>query len=169
MNIKFLWVSASITLLVACSKKSSSGTPPPPTPATGCGTKSECILGSWFIFSSNARLNNGLVVSLYSKANNTNLLDFEKWNWVFTSDGKWTEYLHGGILNDTGPYVINKDTLFTKGKFPHTFIVSSITKSDMSGYFVFDHAKPDTLTVRTALSVNIDTANLNNMTAEWNK
>lgn len=167
MNIKFLWVPASITLLVACSKNSSSGTPPTPTPVVSCATKSECILGSWFINSSNAKLNNGLVVSLYSKANSSNLLDFEKWNWVFTPDGKWTEYLHGGILNDTGPYSINKDTLFTKGKFPHTYIISDISKSNLTGYFAFDHAKPDTSVVRTALSVNIDTANLNSMTAEW--
>jgi hypothetical protein len=169
MGNKFIWAVAVITLIIACSKNSSSGSPPTPPPLNSCSNKADCLPGSWFIYSSSATLKNGLVIPLFIKSANNNLLDFEKWNWVFTADGKWTEYLHGGILNDSGRYVVNKDTVFTKGKFPHAYVIADITKSNMKGYFVFDHVKPDSLGVRTALSVNIDTANLNNLTAEWDR
>ena len=166
MNTKHTWAIAVI-FLIACSKSPSSGSSPTPPQPINCSNRADCITGSWFIQSSNARLKNGATVAIYSKSGTNNLLDFENWNWIFSTDGKWTEILHGGILNDSGRYVINKDTLFTKGKFPHTYVISDINKASMSGYFVYDHAKPDTLTVITALAIKIDTANLNNMTAEW--
>jgi hypothetical protein len=168
MNCKLVYSIAVVYLLIACSKNSSKNSTPV-TPAAACGTTANCVLGNWFIYSTKARLKNGSPIPLYTTGSSNNLVDYAFWNWIFTAEGKWTEYIHGGIFKDSGRYVVNKDTLFTKGKYPHAFFINFVNNTSMLGYFIFDHAKPDSLLAAIPISLGIDTANFNGLELEWQR
>jgi len=160
----------SLCCLGACSKNSSGSTTIPPPPPPSCSSSSECIVGSWNIQASSAKLKDGTLVPLYSSGANNNLLDFSGWQWQFTDKGKWKEYLNGSFLNDTGTYhIAADDTLYLEGTIPHVFIIADINKATMNGYFIYDHAHPDSLGTKVAFEAGIDTANFDGTTASWSK
>lgn len=168
MNCKFIYSTVVVCLLIACSKDSSTNTTPV-TPAASCSTTADCILGTWYIYSCKARFKSGSPLNIYTTGNSNNLSDIAQWNWTFTAGGKWTEYIHGGIFKDSGRYVINKDTLFTRGLYPHAYFINFVDNGSLVGYFIFDHAKPDSLLTVTAFSYGIDTANFNGLDLEWKR